>query len=134
MGEANGCGRGENAFGDHAVHSRDDFGKLLAASEFDADTAIAREASGASEDEVAEAGESGHSVGAASAANHQAGHFRQPAGDQGRNRIMSEAESIANPSRDGDDVLERTSEFHSDHVGVGIDTKTGVAELLLYGA
>ena len=81
--QADGGGGGEDSFGDHAVHAGDDLRELFAAAEFDAYAAISRQASGAGEDEVAEAGESGHGFGAAAAGDDEAGHFGKAAGDQG---------------------------------------------------
>ena len=125
-----GCCR-EGSFGNHAVHSLNDFGKPLAATEFDADAAVAGKASGAGEDEIAEAGESGHSFGVSSAGDNQAGHFRQPARDQGCHRVVPEAEAIADTCGNRDDIFQGTTEFYSDNITVGVDAERGVAECLL---
>ncbi len=134
VSQADGGGGGEDAFGDHAVHAGDDFGELLAAAEFDADAAIARQAAGAGEDEVAESGESGHGFGAASAGDDEARHFGQAARDEGGDGVVAEAEAVADSGGDGDGVLQRAAEFHADHVVVGVDAEARVAEFLLHGA
>jgi hypothetical protein len=64
LSQADGGGGGENSFGDHPVHSGDDCGQLPAAAQFDADAAIARQASGAGKYEVAESGKARHGFGA----------------------------------------------------------------------
>ena len=122
--EADGGGSGEDSFGDHAVHAGDDFGKFFAAAEFDADAAIARQAAGAGEDEVAESGESGHGFGAASAGDDEAGHFGEAAGDEGGDGVVAEAEAVADSGGDGDDVLQGSAEFDADDVAVGVDAET----------
>ena len=109
-------------------------GSFLSAAEFDADAAIARQASGAGEHEVAEAGESGHGFGAASAGDDQAGHFGKAAGDEGGDGVVAEAEAVADSGGDGDDVFQRSAEFDADDIAVGVDAKTWVAEFLLHGA
>ena len=109
--EADSGGGGEDSFGDHAVHGGDDLRKFLAASEFDAHAAVAREAAGAGEDEVAEACESGHGFGAASAGDDQARHFGKATSDEGSCGVVSKAEAVRDASGDGDDVLERASEL-----------------------
>jgi hypothetical protein len=46
---------------------------------------------------------------------------------------VSKAQSVTNSCSDGDDVLERASEFYADNVAVRVDTEPGVAECLLHG-
>ena len=134
VSQAYGCSCGEDSFGDHAVHAGDDLGQFLAAAEFDADAAVAREAAGASEDQVAESGESGHGFGAAAAGDDEASHLRKPARDQRGDGIVSQPKAVADSGGDGNDVLERASEFDADYIAIGVDAKAGIAELLLHGA
>lgn len=47
LSQADCGGSGENPFGDHPVHSGNDFVQLAAVAQFDADATIARQASGA---------------------------------------------------------------------------------------
>src|SRR6266498_3192965 len=94
LGEAyRGCCR-EDSFGDHAVHSSDDVRQFLAAAKFDSHAAIAREASGAGEDEIAESGETRHGVGAASAGDDQASHLREAASNECGDGVVSQPQTI----------------------------------------
>ena len=52
--------RGEHAFRDRAVHAGNDVREFAAASQFDPDAAVAREAAGAGEHQIAQTSESGH--------------------------------------------------------------------------
>ena len=63
-----GFGR-EDPFCDHSVHVRDDVSQLSSFAKFDAHRAIARKIAGTSQDQVAEAGESGHGVKTATASD-----------------------------------------------------------------
>lgn len=108
-------------------------GKSAAAAEFDAHTAVARKTSGTGEDEIAETGESGHGILAAAAGHDQAGDLGQAAGDQGRDRVVSQSEAIANPGGDGDNILQRAAKFHASYITVGINAKTRITEFSLDG-
>ena len=114
--------------------SGDDVGQFAAFAQFNADAAVAREISGAGQNQIAQSGESGHGVEASAAGHDQARHFGETARDQRRHRIVAEAEAIANAGSDGDDVLQRAAQLHADHVVVGIDAKAGIVERLLHGA
>src|ERR1700723_959652 len=75
------CGQTErgggtaNAFCNLAVEAGDDLGKLAAASQFDAHGAIARERASARKHQVADAGEPGEGLAAASGGDGKAGHL-----------------------------------------------------------
>ena len=106
-------------------------GSLLSATQFDSHTTVARQAAGTREDQIAQARESSHRILAATTRHDQPGDLRQAAGDQRRNGVVAESDAIANSGRNGDDVLQCAAEFHADHVTVGVNAETGIAELSL---
>src|SRR5215831_14723014 len=113
------------------MHRRHDFREFLAAAKFDADTAIAREPSSASQDEVPQSSQTRHSFSAASACDDEPGHFRETSSDQRGYGVVAQSEPVTDPGCDRDGVLKRAAEFHADNVVVGVDTKRTVAEFLL---
>src|SRR5215472_9190246 len=134
MRQSNRGRRREYSFCDHAVHSSDDIGEFLAAPEFYTNAAVARESPGAGENEVAKSGESGHGFRAPATSDDQACHLGKTASDERSYRIVAQAEPVANAGSDRNDVLERTTELDSDDIGIGVDAKALVTELLLDGA
>ena len=75
FGKADSSVSGQYAFGDHAVHAGNDVVELPSFAEFDADGAVARKASGAGENEVAHAGQSGERFLASAASDGETGDF-----------------------------------------------------------
>src|SRR5579863_7199713 len=96
--------------------------------------AIARQAAGTGEHEIAEAGESSHGFGLASAGHREARHFCQPARDESGYGVVAEAKPGADSGGNGDYIFQRTAEFHTDNVSVGVNPKAGIAELHLHDA
>ena len=78
-------------------------------------------------------GESGHGFLTPAARDDEARDLGEAAGDEGGDGVVAQSESVANAGGDGDDVLERASEFDSDDVVVGVNAETGIAELALHG-
>jgi hypothetical protein len=64
MSESHGGGRGEDSFGNHAVHVGNNVREILAAAEFGSDATVSREAAGTSENKISEPGKTRHGVGA----------------------------------------------------------------------
>src|SRR5581483_4214127 len=62
VGQSHGSVRGEHPFGNHAVHTRDDFRQLAATTKLDAETAVARETTCAGEHQVAQSSQSCHGL------------------------------------------------------------------------
>src|SRR5581483_8283145 len=123
---------GEHAFGDHAVHAGDDVVQPASAPELHADGAIAREAAGAGEHQVAHAGQAEHGFAAPSAGHHQPGYFGEATRDQRGNGVVSQAKTIANTGGDGDDVLERAAQLDAGHVVIRVDAKSRIAQFTLH--
>ena len=132
-GEAERGGGGADAFGDLAVEAGEDVGELAALAELDADGAVAREAAGAGEDEVADAGEAGQGFAAAAAGHGEAGDLGDAAGDEGGGGVVAELEAGDDAGGEGDDVLERAAELGADDVLVAVDAEGGGAEVVLQG-
>ena len=116
---------GEHAFRDCAVHAGNDFGQFAAAAQFDADAAIARKSSGAGEHQVSQAGEPGHGFLAAAAGHGQSCDLSQAASDESGDGIVAESQPVAHSGRDGDNIFQRSSEFHSHNIVVGVDRGSG---------
>ena len=85
-----------------------------AVGQFQANLAIAAQVAGTGEDEVAQAGEAGHGFSAPPGSDGEAGEFGQTAGDEGGQGVVAEVEAITDAGTDGDDVLERASDFGPD--------------------
>ena len=117
-------------FGDHAARPLD-LRHGLALREGDAERAITREAAHAREDEVPHAGEAGERGGGATESNGQARDLRQSTGDQGGACIVAQPETVGDSRGDGNDVLERASRLHADHVAVGVETELARSQALL---
>src|SRR5882757_5806373 len=122
-GEAECGGGAADAFGHFAVEAGDDVGQLAAASELDADGAVAREGAGAGEDEVADAGEAGKGLAAASAGYGETSHLGDAARDEGGGGVVAEVEAVGDAGGESDDVLQGTTEFHAGDVVVGVDAE-----------
>ncbi len=130
-GEAERGGGAADAFGYLAVETGENFGELAAAAEFDADGAVAGERAGAGEDEVADAGETGEGLAAATAGDGEARHLGDAAGDEGGGGVVAEVEAVDDAGGEGDDVFERAAEFDAGDVVVGVDAKGGRGEVAL---
>ena len=81
VSKADGCSRGEDTLRDHSMHSGDDLRKFSASAEFYSYRSVARKPTGAGKNQIAQASESRHSFGAASAGNHKPRHFGESTGD-----------------------------------------------------
>ena len=104
--EFDGCMSREYAFGHHAMHGCDDLRKLASAAQLNSHAAVARKATGAGEDEIAQPCESGHRILAAPARYDQAGDLCQTARDQGSDGVVPKSQAITNSGSDGNDVLQ----------------------------
>ena len=62
----------------------------------------------------------------------EAGHFDLPASHQSGLRVVAKTETIADTSRDGDDVFHGPGDFDSNDVEVGVHAETLGAEHALY--
>src|SRR5580704_1454986 len=124
---------GENSLRHHAVHARNDVRQFTTTAEFNTNTAIAGQSSRAGQHQISQAGQSSHGFWLPAAGYHQARHLRQAAGDERRNRVMAQSQPVANSGSDRDGILQRASQFHADHVVVGINPKLRIAELILHG-
>ena len=122
-GEAERGGGGAHAFGDLAVEAGENLRQLAALAELDADGAVARQAAGAGEHEVADAGEAGHGFAAAAAGDSEAGDLRDAARDQRGSGVVAELESGDDAGGERDDVLERAAELGADDILVAIDAQ-----------
>ena len=58
----------------------------------------------------------------------QAGHFGQAAGDQGRAGVQPQLQAVGNAGGDGQHILHRTTHFHADGVGGGVDAQGPAVE------
>ena len=84
-------GSGTDALGDFAFEAGEDLLEPPALAEFHADGAVARQRTGAGEDEIAQAGQSGKSLFSAAAGDGEACHFRDAPGNEGGITVESEA-------------------------------------------
>src|SRR6266851_10127641 len=132
-GEAEGSGGADDAFGYLAIEAGDDVGQLAAASELDADCAVARERASAGEDEVADAGEAGKGLASASAGDGETSHLGYAAGDEGGGGVVAEVEAMGDAGGESDDVLQGAAEFYAGDVVVRVDAKGGRGEVALDG-
>ena len=106
-------------------------GSLRPRAELDADGAVAREIAGAGEDEVADAGEAGEGLAAASAGDGEARDLGDAAGDESGGGVVAEVEAVDDAGGEGDDVLERAAELDAGDVVVGVDAQSGRGEVAL---
>ena len=47
---------------------------------------------------------------------------------------MTQLQAVTNAGGNGDHVLQRSADFHSHEITVGVDTESGIAELALHDA
>ena len=66
--------------------------------------------------------------GLASECHSQARYFSQPAGDQSGNRVVPEAEAVADSGAYRYDILERTADFHAYRIVAAVDAKGGTGK------
>src|SRR5690606_2663273 len=105
--------------------------ELTALAEFDAHRAIARQVASAGQYQVAHSTQPAHGHGMGAAAQGEARDLGQAAGDERSPRIVSVAEPIRDACGDGDYVLERASQLHTDHVIGPVDSEAiGVESVL----
>ena len=122
-GEAE-CGAGgEDAFGDFAAERGEDLRKFAALAEFLAYGTVAGERTGAGEDQIADAGESGEGFAAATAGDGEAGNFGDAAGHESGGGVVAKADTGGDTGGDGDDVLEGSAELDADDVGGGVEAE-----------
>ena len=97
-----------------------------------AERPVAAEAAGGRQDQVAHAGQprKGHRLRPHGQA--EPGHLGEPAGDERRARVVAQAQSLQDPRRDGDHVLERAAELDADQVVVRVDPELRRREGLLH--
>src|SRR5205814_4551918 len=112
-----------NPFGYFAIETGDDVGQPASATEFNADGAVAGERAGAGEDEVADTGEAGEGLAAASAGHGKTRHLSYASGDEGGGGVVAEVEAVGDPGGKRDDVLHGAAEFDAGHVVVGVDAQ-----------
>ena len=130
-GEAH-CGLScRNTFGHHTMHGGNNIRQLAPPPEFHSDAAVPGECAGASEHQVADAGESGEGIAAAAAGYGEAGDFGDAAGHEGGGGVVAEADAGGDAGGDGDDVFERAAEFDANDVGGGIEAEGFGRELVL---
>jgi len=63
--------------------------------------------------------------------DRQARDLRQPPGDQRRQRVVAEMQSLHAPGGDRNHVLQRTADLHPGDIVAGIEPQTAAAEALL---
>src|SRR5438067_2055233 len=114
------------------MHSSDDFRQLTAASQLDADGAVAREPAGAGEDEIAHARQAGESLAAGAAGDGQTTNLRQTTGNKGGDGVVSQSETVAYAGGDGDNILQRTAQLDANNVVAGVNAEARVAEFALH--
>ena len=95
-----------DAFSYLAVETGEDFGKLTAAAEFDADGAIAGERSGAGEDEIADAGETGKCLAPSTAGYGKPSHLSDTARDEGGGGVVTKVEAVGDTGGEGNDIFQ----------------------------
>jgi hypothetical protein len=102
-------GRGEDTFGNSSAHGGQNFSKLAAATQFNAHASVPRKRAGTSQNQIAEARQSGHGFDTAPAGNNEPRHFRKSARDQASDGVVAQPEAIADSGGNGDHILERTA-------------------------
>lgn len=122
---------GFDAFGDD-VGFGEDLLECHALAEFDADGAVAAEAAGAGEDEVAHAGQSGEGEGVGAHADGESGDFVESAGDHAGGGVVAEIHAADGAGSDGDDVFDCAANFDADDVVGGVAAESVGAENLLH--
>ncbi len=106
-GETQSCGCGEDAFRHFTVEAGDDVLQLAAFAQFDANRTIARESTGAGENQVPDAGEARHGLATATAGHGKSRDLGDAASDQRGGRVVAEFKTGDDPGGEGDDILER---------------------------
>ena len=84
-------------------------------------------------EQLADAGEAGKGLAAASAGYSETGHFGDAARDEGGGGVVAEVEAVGDAGGEGDDVLHGAAEFYAGDVVVGVDAKGGRGEVALDG-
>lgn len=80
------------------------------------DPAIARQVAGASQQQIADAGQPHEGFRAPAQRHAKPCHFREATGHQRRACIKSEPQSIANARCNRNDILDRAADFDADHI------------------
>jgi hypothetical protein len=93
-----------------------------------AEAEIARARRRAGEDQVAEAGKAGESLGASALRHAEAGHLGKAARDEGGARVLAEAPALDHSAGDGEHVLDRAADLRADHVVRKIGPEPGAGD------
>ena len=91
--------------------------------ELQAHAPVARQVSGAGEDQISSAGESHESLGPPAEGDAQARDFRETARDEGRARVVAVTQAIADAGGDRHNVFCRARDFDADQVVTRIHAK-----------
>ena len=100
-----------------------DVGERLAGRQRQANAAVAREITGAGQDQIAHAGQTHEGFGPGAERDTEAGNFDQTTRHQGSTGIQAQPEAIADAGGNGHDVLHRTADFGTDDIVVGIQAQ-----------
>lgn len=120
MGQLAGRESRGNTLGHHP-HAADDARKRFPFAQLGADMPISTEPSRAGEDKVSYSGQSRERLFLRTEIGAEPGDLGQPPRHQGGAGVGPELEGVADPGRDGDDVLEGAPDFHSDHIVARVD-------------
>src|SRR6266480_1390094 len=126
-------GDGARALGDHARLPLDG-GRRLPPSQRHAELAVAREASRARQDEIAEPREPGERRRAGAEGDREARHLGEAARDEGGARVLAEREPVGQAGRDRHHVLERAARLDTDDVLARVEPELARTELALEDA
>ena len=93
--------------------------------------AVAAERVEARCDQIAHAGEARERLRLGSAGLPEPRHLDETTGDEGRLRVVAEAEPVDGARREGDHVLRRAAELDPDHVAVDVDAERARVDRVL---
>ena len=116
---------------DDLSHGAQNFIQGLPASQTLSKRPIARQTSGAGQNEVSHAGQTAEGLGVRPKGDTETSDFVQTAGHQCRLGVESQAEPVDNPCGNSNHVFECPGEFNTDQVGTHIAAKVVIGKLLL---
>ena len=103
-----------------------------ATAERHSDLAVAAQASGTCQHQVTEAAQSGQRVTASAFGKRKPRDLGKPAGDQRRERVLTQTQPLRHAGRNRDHVLQRAADLHAGDVVVDIQSESLATKVLLH--
>ena len=117
---------------DHILHTGLDFRPKAAAAQLLPHIAIAAQGAVAGGNQIPQAGQAGKGSRLRPGGYAEAGYFGQAPADKSGFAVGPQVQPVGNARAQGNDVFQRPTQFHADHIIAGIDPESGRKQPFLH--